>query len=88
MYEVGKVYVWQNQVGAYAHFNGTECTPDEPAALYRHILTLEVRWAQHVVLADGNGWLAERGDLRPKTPPTGEKKIRSLFEPKPVMEVA
>ncbi len=81
MYEIGKVYIWQNQVGEYAVLNGTECTPVEPAGMWgltKHSAILgqlvDTWW-------DGvpNGMVAFRDDLRPKNPPPGEQLINEMF---------
>lgn len=80
MYEIGKIYIWQNQVGQYAHYNGTECTPVEPASWWRVNDDGRMLWAQLVDCYDGYPMCAERGDLRPKNPPPGERSINDLFK--------
>lgn len=87
MYEVGKIYIWQNQVGEYAYLNGTETTvlkgPDP--TLRRATGKVEMCWETdshppssqsitHYVM------VAFVGDLRPKDPPKGEKIIMELFK--------
>lgn len=90
MYEVGRVYVWQNCSGVYAHLNGVETTVTSLPIEFIGITYQHKRIGQRTdtIGPSGNTVMAERGDLRPKNPPTGEQKIRSMFEPKPVMEVA
>lgn len=87
MYEIGRVYIWQNQVGEASAYNGTECTVLE-AEQWHETPSGELKLGQMVITQCGKIKGAQRGDLRPKNPPTGEQKIRSMFEPKPVMEVA
>jgi hypothetical protein len=90
MYEIGCVYVWQNLVGRFSHYNGKE--------------TIVLEGPTRQLKVDGTGYgygcktdtefapgrfaHAAAGKLRPKNPPSGEQKIRSMFEPKPLMEVA
>jgi hypothetical protein len=80
MYEIGRVYIWQNQTGKYARINGVECTPTESPARYRHNATGQIVWSQPVTNVDGERWLAMRGDLRPKNPPAGERSITDMFK--------
>lgn len=90
MYEIGKVYIWQN-LAKGAHLNGTECTVVGPVKKLLCPVNNEIWMGQEtdtVDPRDGKIVYAEAGKLRPKNPPTGEQKIRSMFEPKPVMEVA
>lgn len=78
MYEIGKVYIWQNQVGEYARLNGTECTPVEPARMWDFADGCPTIMGQ-LVSTDYNGMVAFRGDLRPKNPPPGEQLINEMF---------
>lgn len=90
MYEIGRVYVWQN-LKSGAHLNGTECVVLGPVRRLRCPNTGDIWMGQEtdtIDPLDGQVVYAEKGKLRPKNPPTGEQKIRSMFEPKPVMEVA
>lgn len=84
-YEVGKVYIWQNQVGDLAHFNGTECTVIGEAEQYieqsgalkiGHLTDSMDDYARQHDCAI----YAELGDLRPKNPPKGEQSVRDLFK--------
>jgi len=90
MYEIGRVYVWQN-LPPSPHSevqNGSECTVVGPPK-YMENKAREWVVGQPTDSFDGGDRMwALAGNLRPKNPPTGEKKIRSMFEPKPVMEVA
>lgn len=89
MYEIGRVYVWQNLVDA-PHMNGVECVVTGPLKEWNCAGggIFMCQETDSIDPHDGEGMLAQPGDLRPKNPPTGEQKIRSMFEPKPVMEVA
>lgn len=82
MYEIGKVYIWQNQVGPLAHLNDTECTVlDHPHEVWCVIKQLHA-WGQRTDSPCDNGdnyYFAEVGDLRPKKPPRGERSIMALF---------
>lgn len=79
MYEIGKVYVWQNLV-EYAYLNGTDTTVTSGP-----ILALDVDSGQFLrgqrtdTTVDGITFAAQAGDLRPKNPPPGEQLIRDLF---------
>ncbi|WOH61932.1 hypothetical protein [Bradyrhizobium sp. BWC-3-1] len=86
-YEVGKVYVWQNQSGPFAYLNGKETT------VIGHAFKL-----QNPILSSGGphqetdtpppSWLphattnccAGPGDLRPKNPPPGEQSVLDMFK--------
>lgn len=86
MYEIGKVYIWQNQVDEYEFLNGTECIPIEPPCWYVYNGTFIEVYGQRV---EGEiEMVAFRGDLRPKNPPSGEKKVMEQFQPKPELEPA
>lgn len=92
MYEIGRVYVWQNRTGSAAWMNGKETIVVEAAKNTRRRQETEVALSQLTdtpsMVTPGAYVSARLGELRPKNPPTGEQKIRSMFEPKPVMEVA
>jgi hypothetical protein len=85
-YEVGRVYVWQNQVGDLECYNGMECTVTGP----------EVEFVAHPDNKVMAGWptdtplmpwhrgvstclYAVPGDLRPKNPPPGEQSVLDMF---------
>lgn len=81
MYEIGKVYIWQNQVRQYAKLNGTECTVVDEA---KNFLMPDGRTARGQLTDTpgsnpANRMFAERGDLRPKNPPSGEQLINEMF---------
>lgn len=80
MYEIGRVYVWQNQVGPFACLNGKETTVIGP---------LESHWQYPTRIGQRTDTLdptapgvlhAEHGDLRPKNDPKGERGIMDLFK--------
>ncbi len=81
-YEIGKVYIWQNQVGEMAHLNGTECTVTDGVSM--HWCLISRRWIAGQCTDSpcerGRTYVAEAGDLRPKDPPTGERSILDLFK--------
>lgn len=85
-YEIGKVYIWQNQVGDMAHLNGLECTVLGPIERYFDDLSKTWHMGQKTDLSghdDISGdfdWYADQGDLRPKSPPTGEREIMDMFK--------
>lgn len=90
MYEIGRVHVWQNCTGGKAFLNGQETTVTSGMVDFfvsSHNVMIRAQWTD-TVGTDGLLVGALPGQLRPKNPPTGEQKIRSMFEPKPVMEVA
>lgn len=81
MYELGPVYIWQNQVGHMAYLNGQETTVRTRPIRCR---TTCGRWIVAQVTSshapDPRFFVvAVRGDLRPKNPPSGERKILDLF---------
>lgn len=92
MYEIGRVYVWQNRTGDAARLNGQETIVIDRARITKDRITGRIALTQMTdtpsVTNLGGYVSAEHGELRPKNPPPGEQKIRSMFEPKPVMEVA
>jgi hypothetical protein len=91
MYEVGRVYIWQNCTGDLACLNGTETIVLEAASRY---LSDKGRW-EFGCLTDTQDPLgdpevevyAEPGDLRPKYPPSGEQSVLDLFK-RPELEPA
>jgi hypothetical protein len=94
MYEVGKVYIWQNQVGECAALNGTETTVLEGPFVWITTVTQarQTGWLTDSYLPgeeknDPNQMVAFFGDLRLKDPPNGEKIIMELFK-QPEMETA
>lgn len=84
MYEIGAVYIWQNQVDEYRVLNGSECTVLGPVEQWvlKHNgeevegQTTDTLW--HGV--NGNNMVAFAGDLHRKFPPTGELSIIELFK--------
>lgn len=95
MYEVGKVYIWINETGDYAHLTGTETTVTSEG----YIDTdgkgeLVMVWDTDTPILEKDkalgydGYQAMAGDLRPKDPPGGERSILELFQPQPVLEPA
>jgi hypothetical protein len=76
-YEVGRVYVWQNQVGEFAHLNGTECTVTAPGVVIDGVM----QWATDAPAPNPcYVVVAYMGDLRPRDTPSGERSIMELFE--------
>jgi hypothetical protein len=94
MYEVGKVYVWYNQVGEFAGLNGQETTILEgPFNFFDNVdKKMHIAWETDSYLPghpreEKNRMVAYIGDLRPKDPPKGEQKIMDLFKT-PELETA
>jgi len=90
MYEVGKVYIWHGLNNDGAFLNGRETMVTSKPHLVRDPRTGETAMAQSTdtFVNPGRCTAAKLGQLRPKNPPSGKKKVRDLFEPKPVMEPA
>lgn len=90
MYEVGKVYIWQNMDGDCEFLNGDETIVIGLPSPAKAEADGQIHMFQYTsTMWDGFRCMAARaGQLRPKNPPSGEKKVRELFEPKPVMEPA
>lgn len=88
MYEIGRVYIWQNQVAQFTHLNGTETTVTGPPVRGDLLMWRRSSWywpTDTVVplayrLAGADAVFAEAGDLRPKNDPTGERGIMDLFK--------
>lgn len=89
MYEVGKVYIWQN-CKYKPHMNGQECTVTSvPRMVWDGRETFLAQKTDSPSSENTSGfWFARAGQLRPKNPPTGESKTMELFQPKPVLEPA
>lgn len=81
MYEIGRVYIWQNQVGVMGHINGTECTLTGSSMRYRSVLDGQWRdgWPTDTLAPPGLTAFAEPGDLRPRDTPSGERRVLDLF---------
>jgi hypothetical protein len=84
MYEIGKVYVWRNATGRFAYLSGLETTVTGPAQWYEQLTTGRVFQGQPTDSQSreypGSVIMAERGDLVPKDPPTGERSVYDLFK--------
>lgn len=83
MYEIGRVYIWQNQSGVLAHLNGTETTVVGPVETHLDLITgkrLQGQATDSTCPRDSNFYFAEAGDLRPKNPPAGERSVLDLFK--------
>lgn len=67
-YEVGPVYTWQNQVGVFAFYNGTECRVIGPRQPFLSMLSATVAEAWPTDAAPPPGLdcsvFAGPGDLR------------------------
>lgn len=84
-YEIGPVYVWQNQTGNWAYLNGTECRVLGPVERFRSVLTHDIQVGQLVdtVPPGKPTWCAyvTPGDLRRRDPPpSGEQSIFDQFK--------
>ena len=92
MYEVGKVYIWQNVTErGYEYLNGSETTVIGPAKNMCSLISGETSYAQETDSYCKRykvNCSAKAGKLRPKNPPSGEQLVRDMFQPKPVMEPA
>lgn len=90
MYEIGKVYIWQNCPGVKAKFNGMETTVTTAMTdiyVNQHDVTIRAQWTD--TLGDDGYFVgALPGQLRPKNPPNGERKVMEQFQPKPELEPA
>jgi hypothetical protein len=83
-YEIGPVYIWQNQVGAYAFYNGTECRVVGPRQPFLSVLSggVEEAWPTDAAPPSGRSYsvFAGPGDLRRRDPPpSGERLVLELF---------
>jgi len=86
MYEVGKIYIWQNQVGEYAYLNETETmvlggpfnsysgSTGKPVVEWETDSEIPSRFPNHFAM------MAFAGDLRLKEPPPGQAKIVDMFK--------
>lgn len=84
LYEIGPIYIWQNQVGEYAHINGSECKVVAPVSVWgkRRKPRLAQETDTPIKCKDGiwSTMMAEPGDLRRKEFPPGELLIKALFK--------
>lgn len=87
MYKVGEIYIWQNQVGVFAHINGTETTVIEDRDLYYDAISQRAvaGWLTDTKIINPNTGILQHvaagdGELRPKFPPSGERLIIDLFK--------
>lgn len=81
-YEIGVVYVWQNQVGRLACLNGLECVVIGPAKTYFGGGDWQYGWPTDSQLPDAmiaHEVMAFPGDLRRKQPPTGLATVLAWF---------
>jgi hypothetical protein len=84
MYEVGKIYIWQNCRGRGAHLEGTETRVT--SGPIRALTSVGPRYIQLTDTVDDGGFtvVALAGELRPKHIPAGERETMALFaEPMP-----
>lgn len=95
MYEINKVYIWQNQVGQYAALNGTETTVvDGPFLPSNENNNKKDNWWETDSLPPGctdlnlDYMIAFPGDLRLKEPPKGQALILNMFKLQPELEEA
>ena len=88
MYEVNRVYIFQNQVGMFAYLNGQETTVIGPprklpnplcghGGLHQETDTPPPHWLRGVTETNV---FAGPGDLRPKDAPPGEQSVLDLFK--------
>ena len=90
MYEIGKIYIWYGMKNDGEFLNGRETIVTGKPKLVRDPRTGETAMAQSTdtFVNAGRCTAAKPGQLRPKNPPSGEKLVRDMFQPKPVMEPA
>jgi hypothetical protein len=95
VYEVGKVYIWQNQVGEDAFLNDQETTVLAGPWDFIHKLDgkrftgwLTDTYDPNYPHDPGNRIIALAGDLRPKDSPKGEQKIMAMFKTNKELETA
>jgi hypothetical protein len=84
MYEVDRIYIWQNQVGEFAYLNGRETTVVGPMTIfqYRGRETRAAGWPTDTPVPNGSVSeyiFAGPRDLRRKDPPSGERSILAMF---------
>lgn len=83
MYEIGKIYIWQNLVGIYAALNGAETAVTAGMITCRDQFGNFVQAQPTDTLIFGKPAGAMPGMLRPKNPPSGEQLVRDLFSKPP-----
>lgn len=86
MYEIGRVYIWQNLVNDPQH-NGSECTVIGDIEEYTDIYGNRKIGQETDTIWDGVVIMAHKGYLRPKFPPSGEKSISEMFSKPYVKEL-
>jgi hypothetical protein len=82
MYEVGRVHIWQNQVGDWAYLNGTETTVTGPPKWYWNLDGKKVLVQSTDTESPIRGHMigAFPGDLRPRDTPSGERQVFDMFK--------
>jgi len=82
MYEVGKVYIWQNAFKA-PYINGKECTVIGELTTFIDPINGDEWEGWETDLIDpivGDNCIAQKCQLRPKHPPSGEQSIYDQFK--------
>lgn len=81
LYEVGRTYVWQNQRAPYEWLNGLETTVTSAMVIETlHGVPHYGQTTDTIGQRTGKPILAEAGDLRPASSPTGEQSVLDLFK--------
>lgn len=86
MYEIGRVYIWQNMPRSWAVLNGQETTVmKKPEATFTSsggLVTAQMTDTPVPFPGYSAKYMAAKpGQLRPKEYPPGERKVRELFNP-------
>jgi hypothetical protein len=82
MYQIGKVYTWQNQVGGDEWMNGLETTVTGAKVRYVDVFGAVIEgWPTDMSEQPNCIIIAMPGDLRPRgEPPSGEQIVTELFD--------
>jgi hypothetical protein len=79
LYEIGRVYVWQNQRWPYESLNGVETTVTGDIE-HCEVTGRSGQQTATIWQSSGSPLIAEAGDLRVKNPPPGELSILDQFK--------
>lgn len=84
LYDVGRVYVWQNLRWPYECLNGLDTTVTDDI-LHCDVTGRNGQQTDTIWQCSGSPMIAEAGDLRSKNPPSGELSVLDQFKsPEPV----
>lgn len=79
LYEVGRVYVWQNQRWPFERLNGLQTIVTGNIEHF-DVIGRNGQETDTIWQSGGSPMIAEAGDLRAKNPPPGELSVLNQFK--------